>query len=108
MNSLVNSLMFDNLLSWSAEVSVLAIAAAAAVCALRHSRARLYFWQAILAVALMLPAIVPWKQPILVALPAQASVVLATNGVPLSIFPHPQAGDSNNYWSCWLPAWCFG
>ncbi len=83
----MNSLLFDNLLSWSAEVCILAIAAAAAACALRHSRARLYFWQAILAVALMLPAIAPWKQPVLVALPATASVVLATNGVPASDVP---------------------
>ena len=83
----MNSLLFDNLLSWSAEVSILAIAAAAAACALRHSRARLYFWQAILAVALILPAIAPWKQPVLVALPVATSVVLATNGVPVSDVP---------------------
>ena len=84
---LFDNLLSENLLSWSAQVSILAIAAAAAACALRHSRARLYFWQAILAVALMLPAIAPWKRPVLVALPASASVVLATNGVPVSDVP---------------------
>jgi hypothetical protein len=40
----MNSLLFDNLLSWSAEVSILVIAAAAASYALHHARARLYFW----------------------------------------------------------------
>src|SRR5579862_2314215 len=87
MNSLVNSSMFDNLLAWSAQISILAIAAAAAACTLRHSRARLYFWQAVLAVALLLPAIAPWKQPITVALPVVSSLVLATNGVPVSDVP---------------------
>jgi TonB family protein len=90
----MNTLLFDNLLSqnvlaWSAQVAILAMAAAAAALALRHSRARLYFWQAILAVALMLPAIVPWKQPVLVALPIASSIVLATNGVPVSDVPAP-------------------
>jgi TonB family protein len=84
--------MFDNLLSqnvlaWSAQVAILAIASVAAACALRHPRARLYFWQTILAVALMLPVIAPWKQPVLVALPSAASIVLATNGVPVSNVP---------------------
>ena len=83
----MNSLLFDNLLSWSAEIAILAIAAAAAAYALRHARARLYFWQAILVVALMLPAIAPWKQAVLVALPALPPVVLATHGVPVSNVP---------------------
>ncbi len=44
----MNALLFDNLLSWSAEVAILAITAGAAAYSLRHARARLYFWQAIL------------------------------------------------------------
>jgi TonB family protein len=83
----MNSLMLDNLLAWSAQVSILVMVAAAAVYPLRHPRARLYFWQAILTVAVLSPAIVPWKQPVLVALPATASVVLATSGVPVSDVP---------------------
>jgi len=85
----MNSLMLDNLLAWSAQVSILVMVAAAAVYPLRHPRARLYFWQAILTVAVLSPAIVPWKQPVLVALPATASVVLATSGVPVSDVPAP-------------------
>ena len=87
VNSLVNSLMFDNLLAWSAQIAILAIAAAAAAYALRHARARLYFWQAILAVALVLPAIAPWKQSVDVALPLPPPIVLATHGVPVSDVP---------------------
>jgi len=83
----MNSLLFDNLLSWSAEVAILVTAAAAAACALRHPRARLYFWQTILMVAVALPAIAPWKQPVLVELQAPPSIVLATNGVPVSNVP---------------------
>ena len=77
----MNSLLFDNLLSWSAQVSILAIAAAAASFALRHPRARLYFWQAILAIILLLPAIAPWKHAVTVALPSSASVTLPAESV---------------------------
>ena len=83
----MSTLLFDNLLSWSAEFAILAMAACAAAYALRHARARLYFWQAILAVALMLPAIAPWKQSVDVALPLPPPVVLATHGVPVSNVP---------------------
>ena len=83
----MNALLFDNLLSWSAQAAILAIAGAAAALALRQPRARLYFWQAILAMALMLPVIAPWKQPVMVALAPAPSIVLATNGVPISDVP---------------------
>ena len=89
----MNSLLFDNLLSWSAQISILAMAAGAAAYALRHARARLYFWQAILVVALALPVIAPWKRPLDVALPASsAPVVLATHGVAVSSVPHTSVG----------------
>ena len=77
-------LLFDNLLSWSAEIAILVIAAGAAAYALRHPRARLYFWQAILAVALILPAIAPWKQPVEVALPSSAPTAMVTQVAPPS------------------------
>src|ERR1700681_2586414 len=81
----MNSLMFDNLLAWSAQVSILVMAAAAAGYALRPPRARLYFWQAILAVALLLPAIVPWKQPVVVALAPSATVTLTSHSVAVPV-----------------------
>jgi beta-lactamase regulating signal transducer with metallopeptidase domain len=77
----MNPLLFDNLLSWSAEVSILVIAAAVAAYAIQHARARLYFWQAILAVSLMLPAIAPWNQPVAVAPPPSALVTLPAERV---------------------------
>ena len=81
----MNSLLFDNLLSWSAEVSILAIAAAGAAYALHHPRARLYFWQAILAAALILPAIAPWKQPVVVSLASTEPVALVNHGVVVPV-----------------------
>ena len=88
MNTLLfDNLLFQNLLAWSAQVAILAIAAGAAAYALRHARARLYFWQAILAAALMLPAIAPWKQPVVVAAPSATAIVLATNSAPIPNIP---------------------
>jgi Zn-dependent protease with chaperone function len=90
MNTLMfDNLLFQNLLAWSAQVAILAIAATAAAYALHHARARLYFWQAILAAALMLPAIAPWKQPVVVAVPSAGAIVLATDGVPVPDVPVP-------------------
>jgi TonB family protein len=82
----MNSLLFDNVLSWSAQVSILAVAAAGAAYLLRHSRARLYFWQAILVVALILPVIAPWNQPVVAASEPSASITLAapSAAVPVS------------------------
>ncbi|HYV61904.1 MAG TPA: M56 family metallopeptidase, partial [Bryobacteraceae bacterium] len=81
----MNALLFDNLLSWSAQVAILVMAAALAAFALRHPRARLYFWQSILAVALMLPAIAPWKRPAAVAFASQEPVVSINHGVVVPV-----------------------
>jgi len=88
----MNSLPFDNLLAWSAEISILAIAAALAALALRHPRARLYFWQGILVAAVALPAIAPWKQSITVALPPPAPLPLAAHGVAVPVTASPGWG----------------
>src|ERR1700681_4155630 len=81
----MNSVLFDDLLSWSAQASTLVMAAMVAAFALGHPRARLYFWQAILGVALMLPVIAPWKQPITVALPSPAPVTLIAHGIVVPV-----------------------
>ena len=60
-------LLLNNLLAWSAQVFILVTAGAVATLALRHPRARLYFWQAILTAVLLLPAVAPWKQPTAIA-----------------------------------------
>jgi hypothetical protein len=53
------ALMIDNLLAWSAQVCVLSAVAALAALTLKHPKARLVFWQGILAIALLLPAVEP-------------------------------------------------
>jgi hypothetical protein len=53
----------DNLIAWSAQVCVLAAVAAGAALALTHPRARLVFWHAVLAIALLLPVVQPWIPP---------------------------------------------
>jgi len=56
-------LVLDNLLAWSAQICVLVAIGFLASLLLTHPRARLLFWQAILAVALLLPIIEPWQLP---------------------------------------------
>ncbi len=97
----MNSLLFDNVLSWSAQVSILVIAAAAAAYALRHPRARLYFWQAILVVALLLPVIAPWNQPVVAARESAGgldlgSVGAAGRGRSSAAAPGPGRSDSRS------------
>ena len=53
----------SNLFSWSVQVLLLAAVGAAASLLLRNPKARLYFWQGLLLVALLLPLIEPWRQP---------------------------------------------
>ncbi len=53
-----------NFASWMAQIAVLVSIAAAAGFALKSApRARLIFWQGVLALALLLPAIQPWPAP---------------------------------------------
>ena len=78
------SLLVDNLLAWSAQICVLVGVGALASLTLRHPRARLVFWQGILAIALLLPAIEPWTQP---APDSGGDVALTTT--PIAIPPPP-------------------
>lgn len=79
---MIPTVVVDNLLAWSAQVSVLVAIGALAALTLSTPRARLIFWQGILAIALLLPAIEPWHQP-----PAEnaGTVVSATNSAPVVI-----------------------
>lgn len=54
------SWLLDNLLAWSAQVSVLVVFASVAALTLKNARARLLFWQGILIMAILLPAVEPW------------------------------------------------
>jgi TonB family protein len=78
------ALVLDNVLAWSAQVAVLVAVGALAAWTLGHPRGRLIFWQGILAIALLLPAVEPWAQPMAqddgaVAVAASASPVIVTH-----------------------------
>ncbi len=57
------ALVLDNIFAWAAQVTVLVAIAALAAMTLKHPRARLIFWQGILAMALLMPALEPWREP---------------------------------------------
>src|SRR5262249_24789859 len=57
------NVLLSNLLAWSAQIAILTAVGALAALTLGHPRARLLFWQGLLAIALLLPAIQPWTQP---------------------------------------------
>src|ERR1041385_9159684 len=60
---MTSALFFENLLAWSAQVLVLVGIGAVGALALTHPRARLLFWQAVLAIAVLLPLLQPWRRP---------------------------------------------
>jgi TonB family protein len=55
--------LLENLIAWSAQVCVMVAVAAGATLALKTPRARLWFWQAILLLALLLPFVQPRVTP---------------------------------------------
>jgi TonB family protein len=57
------ALLFSNFAAWTAQIGVLVAIGAIAALTLAPGRARLVFWQVLLAVAMLLPAIQPWMQP---------------------------------------------
>jgi len=80
-------LLVDNVLAWAAQAGVLVVVGAVAALTLAHPRGRLIFWQGILAIALLLPAVEPWHQP-----PAEVdgAVSIAASATPV-IVNHPSA-----------------
>ncbi|HLW76651.1 MAG TPA: hypothetical protein VKS01_06685, partial [Bryobacteraceae bacterium] len=56
-------LLFDNFAAWSAQLAVLIAIGAVAALALAPGKARLVFWQGLLAVGLLLPVFEPWIAP---------------------------------------------
>jgi len=64
------------LLSWTAQVLILVIVAAISSLALAHPRARLFFWQFVLLIVLLLPVVQPWKASPIEAISASASVIV--------------------------------
>ncbi len=80
------SLFLDNLIAWSAQVAVLVAVGALAAMTLTHPRARLIFWQGILAIALLLPAVEPWRQPLTMDV---APVAIAASAAPVVVADAP-------------------
>jgi len=80
------SLLLDNLFAWSAQVAVLVSVAALAAMTLAHPRARLIFWQGILAIVLLLPAVEPWHRPMA---DDTGSVAIAASAAPVTVVQQP-------------------
>jgi beta-lactamase regulating signal transducer with metallopeptidase domain len=85
-------LWFSNLLFWSAQVAVLALAAAflPRLLQLRQPRVLLAYWRALLAVAFLLPVIQPWHR-----VPAFSTIVLAPDVTNVAAAPIPVASHWN-------------
>ena len=79
-------LWFSNLLFWSAQVAVLALAAAflPRLLQLRQPRVLLAYWRALLAVAFLLPVIQPWHR-----VPAFSAFVIAPDVTNIAATPIP-------------------
>jgi TonB family protein len=75
--------LFTNLLAWTAQIGILVAIGAVAAWTLTPGRARLVFWQGVLAIALLLPAIQPWTAPV-AAIRATVSVTTSTAVTPLA------------------------
>ena len=71
-----SDVLLANLLAWSAQIAVLTAVGALAALTLSHPRARLLFWQGILAIGLLLPPVEPRTQ----APAAGADAVTITTG----------------------------
>jgi hypothetical protein len=87
-------LWFSNLLFWSAQVAVLALAATflPRLLQLRQPRVLLAYWRAILAVAFLLPVIQPWHR-----VPFFSAIVIAPDvtRVAATPIPSPHTGISS-------------
>lgn len=79
-------LALNNLLSYFVQVLVLVAAGAVIpwLARVRHPRSQLVYYQALLAVCLLLPAVQPWRQEIIVVKRAAATRPAVTGGVPLA------------------------
>jgi TonB family protein len=80
------SLLLENLFAWSAQVAALVAVSALAAMTLAHPRARLIFWQGVLAIVLLLPVVEPWHQP---QADDAGAVAIAANAAPVAVVHSP-------------------
>lgn len=86
-------LWFSNLLYWSLQVALLAIAAAVLprLLQLRQPRVLLVYWRSLIALSLLLPFLQPWHRP-----PSTAMVVVATTFSPATL-PAPASPPASHW-----------
>jgi TonB family protein len=60
---MTTTLLFSNFTAWSAQIAIVVAIGALAALSLSPGRARLVFWQVLLAASLLLPALQPWPRP---------------------------------------------
>jgi beta-lactamase regulating signal transducer with metallopeptidase domain len=97
------SLFLDNLLAWGAQVAVLVATAALVSRRWPHARARLAFWQSVLALAVSLPWIAPWYQP-----PLQAIPNMTADGTISTAFATVAVAQPRMFWTMELLPWILG
>jgi len=85
-------LWFSNLLFWSAQVALLALAAAILIrfLGIRHPGALLVQWRGLLVISFLLPVLQPWRRPQIFAAisPAPSGAVSPALPAPTPIAPH--------------------
>lgn len=92
-----NPVLFTNLIAWTAQIGILVAIGAVAAWTLAPGRARLVLWQGLLAVALLLPAIQPWAQPVA---DMGATVSVTTSTAVVATAPHHSSFfPFGNIWS---------
>ncbi len=60
---MTTTLLFSNFTAWSAQIAIVVAIGGLAALSLSPGRARLVFWQVLLAATLLLPALQPWPRP---------------------------------------------
>jgi TonB family protein len=82
------ALWWTNVVAWSAQVAVLAVAGALLLWAfrIRLPRARLFYYQALLAVCLLWPLTQPWRRPVI---PSYRPAPVTRAGTPAPSLPTP-------------------
>jgi beta-lactamase regulating signal transducer with metallopeptidase domain len=86
-------LWFSNLLFWSAQVALLALAAGflPGLLQIRQPRVLLVYWRALLALSLVLPAIEPWHR-----IPSVGAIVISPNLAGARLIP--ASGPAVTHW----------
>jgi TonB family protein len=83
---MTTTLLLSNVTAWTAQIAIVVAIGALAALSLSPGRARLVFWQVLLATVLLLPAIQPWTRPA----PGSGAVVSVTPSTAfVATAPHP-------------------